>query len=104
MVAATNFATDNDNADQKARILEGKLLETAETIEQLRQERSLLAADHKQLQRKYTEISEVPSQNFSCYSVLMLGISKQAICAGSILPSRLRTISVVNNSIFVKQS
>ncbi|KAF7430968.1 hypothetical protein PC9H_006683 [Pleurotus ostreatus] len=52
---------NNDNADQKARILEGKLLETAETIEQLRQERSLLAADHKQLQRKYTEISEQAS-------------------------------------------
>ncbi|KAL4266485.1 Pericentrin/AKAP-450 centrosomal targeting domain-containing protein [Pleurotus pulmonarius] len=51
----------NDNADQKARILEGKLLETAETIEQLRQERSLLAADHKQLQRKYAEISEQAS-------------------------------------------
>ncbi len=60
VAASSNLDIGNDNADQKARILEGKLLETAETIEQLRQERSLLAADHKQLQRKYAEISEVP--------------------------------------------
>jgi hypothetical protein len=30
-----------------------------ETIEQLRQERSLLTTDHKELQRRFSEISEV---------------------------------------------
>ncbi|KAL0954003.1 hypothetical protein HGRIS_005160 [Hohenbuehelia grisea] len=48
----------NATADQKARLLEAKLASTVDTIEQLRQERSLLAADHKQLQRRFTEVAE----------------------------------------------
>lgn len=47
------------NAEQKARLLESKVAENQGTIEQLRQERSMLAADHKALQRRYTEASEV---------------------------------------------
>lgn len=50
---------ENINAEQKARLLEKRVAENAETIAQLRQERSLLAADHKALQRHYSEISEV---------------------------------------------
>ena len=49
----------NANADQKARILEAKVVENAETIEQLRKERSLLVSDHRGLQRQFTQISEV---------------------------------------------
>ncbi|KAJ7647253.1 hypothetical protein FB45DRAFT_987061 [Roridomyces roridus] len=48
----------NANAEQKARLLEVRVSENAETVEQLRQERSLLAMDHKDLQRRFTEISE----------------------------------------------
>ncbi|KAI0366979.1 hypothetical protein BV20DRAFT_951123 [Pilatotrama ljubarskyi] len=48
----------NATADQKARLLEAKVAENLENIEQLRQERSLLAADHKDLQRRYAKASE----------------------------------------------
>lgn len=53
---------ENINADQKARLLENKVAENIDTIDQLRQERSLLAADHKELQRRFSEISEVCCQ------------------------------------------
>ncbi|KAJ6498301.1 hypothetical protein DFH09DRAFT_334683 [Mycena vulgaris] len=48
----------NVNAEQKARLLEVRVTENAETVEQLRQERSLLAMDHKDLQHRFSEISE----------------------------------------------
>ncbi|KAF7370481.1 PACT-coil-coil domain-containing protein [Mycena sanguinolenta] len=48
----------NANAEQKARLLEERVQENVETVEQLRQERSLLAQDHKDLQRRFSEISE----------------------------------------------
>ncbi|KAG2358528.1 hypothetical protein BDR07DRAFT_1294630, partial [Suillus spraguei] len=48
----------NANIEQQARRLEGKVKENTETIDQLRQERSLLANDHKELQRRFTEVSE----------------------------------------------
>jgi chromosome segregation ATPase len=51
----------NANADQKARLLEVRVVENAGTIEQLRQERSLLVADYKDLQRQFSEVSEVSS-------------------------------------------
>ncbi|KAG2137608.1 uncharacterized protein EDB93DRAFT_1106565 [Suillus bovinus] len=50
--------TANATIEQQARLLEGKVKENAETINQLRQERSLLAKDHKELQRQFTEVSE----------------------------------------------
>lgn len=49
----------NTNAEQKARLLEMKVSGNAELIEQLRQERSLLAADHKVLQDRFSKVSEV---------------------------------------------
>ncbi len=49
----------NANAEQKARLLEAKVAENMGSIEQLRQERSLLAADHKELQRRYSKAAEV---------------------------------------------
>ncbi|KAG5654174.1 hypothetical protein H0H81_006556 [Sphagnurus paluster] len=49
---------ENANAEQRARLLEGRVAENAQTIENLRQERSLLAADHKELQRQFSEISD----------------------------------------------
>ncbi|KAI0954730.1 hypothetical protein AcW1_006527 [Taiwanofungus camphoratus] len=48
----------NANVEQKARLLEKKVSENAETMEQLRQERSLLAADHKELQNRYSKVSD----------------------------------------------
>jgi hypothetical protein len=51
--------TENINAEQKARLLEGRVAENIQTIDQLRQERTLLATDHKELQRYFSEISEV---------------------------------------------
>jgi hypothetical protein len=51
--------TENVNAEQKARLLEGRVVENMETIDQLRQERALLAADHKELEHRFSEISEV---------------------------------------------
>ncbi|KIY70545.1 hypothetical protein CYLTODRAFT_391816 [Cylindrobasidium torrendii FP15055 ss-10] len=49
---------ENANADQRARMLEKRVAESAQTIEQLRQERSLLANDHKNLAKQYSEASE----------------------------------------------
>lgn len=49
----------NANVEQKARLLEAKVRENTSAIEQLRQERSILARDHKGLQQRYTEVSEV---------------------------------------------
>ena len=49
----------NANVEQKARLLEARASENAATIEQLRQERSLLVSDHKDLQHRFSEISEV---------------------------------------------
>ena len=49
----------NANAEQKVRLLEAKVSENLDSVEQLRQERSMLAADHKELQRRYTKASEV---------------------------------------------
>ncbi|KAK0214823.1 hypothetical protein IW262DRAFT_245159 [Armillaria fumosa] len=48
----------NANAEQKARLLENRVSENIETIEQLRQERALLVADHKALQKRFSEVSE----------------------------------------------
>ena len=50
-------------AEQKARLLETKVAENMDTISQLRQERSLLSKDHKDLQRRYSELSEVSLQS-----------------------------------------
>ncbi|KAE9397790.1 hypothetical protein BT96DRAFT_883573 [Gymnopus androsaceus JB14] len=48
----------NANIEQRARLLEIKVAENAETMEQLREERALLATDYKNLQQRYSEISE----------------------------------------------
>ncbi|CCM02679.1 uncharacterized protein FIBRA_04784 [Fibroporia radiculosa] len=48
----------NALAEQKARLLETKVAQNTETIEQLRQERSLLVTDHKELQKRYSKASE----------------------------------------------
>ncbi|KAF8630539.1 hypothetical protein AX15_002860 [Amanita polypyramis BW_CC] len=58
----------NATAEQKARILEGRVTANLETIEQLRHERTLLASDHKQLQRRFTELTEQANQHRSKYS------------------------------------
>lgn len=50
-------------AEQKARLLEVKVEENAETIEHLRHERSLLAAEHKKLQQRFKKALEVRAVN-----------------------------------------
>jgi hypothetical protein len=57
------FSTENATVDQKARLLETRVVENAETIEQLRQERSMIVAEHKELQRRFTDATEVFSLN-----------------------------------------
>lgn len=42
-------------------MLEERVSENAETVEQLREERSLLAMDYKDLQLRFSEISEASS-------------------------------------------
>ncbi|KAF8902351.1 hypothetical protein CPB84DRAFT_1961582 [Gymnopilus junonius] len=49
---------ENANVEQRARLLENRVVENAQTIDQLRQERTILATDHKELQRRFAEISE----------------------------------------------
>jgi hypothetical protein len=51
--------TANATAEQKAHLLEVKAAENIETIEQLRNERSLLAAEHKKLQQRFKKALEV---------------------------------------------
>ena len=53
------LSTANATAEQKARLLEVKVEENAETIDQLRHERSLLAAEHKKLQQRFKKALEV---------------------------------------------
>ncbi len=53
------MSTENSTAEQKARLLEAKAEENAETIDHLRQERSLLAAEHKKLQQRFKKALEV---------------------------------------------
>jgi uncharacterized coiled-coil protein SlyX len=53
------LAKVNATAEQKARRLEAKVAENQAAIEQLREERSLLASNHRDLQRRYAEASEV---------------------------------------------
>jgi hypothetical protein len=54
-----DYIAENANIEQKARLLEIRVVENAELIENLRQERSLLSTDYKALQCRFTEISEV---------------------------------------------
>ncbi|KAG6908885.1 hypothetical protein DXG01_002863 [Tephrocybe rancida] len=49
---------ENVNIEQKARLLESRVAENAQTIDNLRHERSLLATDHKALQQRFSAISE----------------------------------------------
>jgi hypothetical protein len=53
------LSTANATAEQKARLLEVKVEENAETIDHLRHERSLLAAEHKKLQQRFKKALEV---------------------------------------------
>ncbi|KAI0339572.1 hypothetical protein BDW22DRAFT_1399775 [Trametopsis cervina] len=52
----------NSNVEQKARLLESKVVENTETIENLRRERTMLVSDHKELQKKHAHVSKHLSQ------------------------------------------
>ena|SRR5579872_1071043 len=45
--------------EQKARNLQAKVTENVDAIEKLRQERTMLLNDHKQLQQQYVDVNEV---------------------------------------------
>ena len=49
--------------EQKARNLQSKVTENTDAIDRLRQERSMLLKDHKQLQQQYTDVNEVSPMN-----------------------------------------
>ncbi|KAG6841233.1 hypothetical protein C0991_000517 [Blastosporella zonata] len=49
---------ENVNIEQKARLLESRVAENLQTIDNFRHERSLLATDHKALQQRFSAISE----------------------------------------------
>jgi len=45
--------------EQKARNLQAKVTVNTDAIDRLRQERSMLLKDHKQLQQQYADVNEV---------------------------------------------
>lgn len=49
----------NINTEQRAHLLEVELAENNRVIEQLREERSLLASERTELQRRFTVASDV---------------------------------------------
>ena len=50
---------ENANIEQKVRLWESRAAENMETIESLREERTLLATQYKELQQRYSEASDV---------------------------------------------
>ncbi|KAH7915256.1 hypothetical protein BJ138DRAFT_1055109 [Hygrophoropsis aurantiaca] len=74
-----NELRTNTNIEQKARLLEVKVSENAETISQLRQERSLLVNDYKQLQRQFSEVSERANKLRDNYAVSQTSHDKRRI-------------------------
>jgi uncharacterized coiled-coil DUF342 family protein len=50
--------------EQKARNLQAKVSENTDAIDRMRQERSMLLKDHKQLQQQYADVNEVSSMRF----------------------------------------
>ena len=59
----SSFAV-NSTAEQRTRLLEAKVIENTETIEQLRQERSVLVSDYKDLQKQFGDVVKVRHANF----------------------------------------
>lgn len=55
----THKHTATATVEQKARNLQVKVTENADVMGRLRQERSMLLDDHKQLQLQYAEVNEV---------------------------------------------
>jgi len=45
--------------EQKARNLQARVTENTDSIDRMRQERSMLLKDHKQLQQQYADVNEV---------------------------------------------
>ena len=45
--------------EQKARNLQARVTENTDAIDRMRQERSMLLKDHKQLQQQYADVNEV---------------------------------------------
>ncbi|KAG6831612.1 hypothetical protein H0H87_004674 [Tephrocybe sp. NHM501043] len=64
----TDEDAENANIEQKARLLERRVAENAQTIDHLRHERSLLATDHKALQQRFSAVSEEADRLRAAYS------------------------------------
>lgn len=88
----------NANAEQKARLLEAKVAGNLGSIDQLRQERSLLAADHKELQRRYAKATEVCFHlSIHVINALMTNYRRSIASRASLLFLKLRTTIAVTN-------
>jgi len=57
IVAHISIATAT--VEQKARNLQARVTENTDAIDRMRQERSMLLKDHKQLQQQYADVNEV---------------------------------------------
>lgn len=66
-----NSPPANASAEQKARHLEQKVVENTHAIDQLRHERSLLVRDHKDLQKKYSEVTNVSTFSMTVVKILI---------------------------------
>jgi hypothetical protein len=67
----TDIIAVNTNAEQKARLLEVKVIENQQTIDQLREERLILTANHKDLEKRFAQASEVSMNNTNRMGVLL---------------------------------
>lgn len=101
-VIVLNIPVANATVDQKARLLEQKVAENMATIEQLRQERSMLIADHKALQKRYTEASKVCASVIIRHEIMLMLVtcSMSTKSETSMLLDRRRMIIGVTNSIY----
>lgn len=60
----TQLRVATATVEQKARNLQAKVTGNTDAIDRLRQERSMLLKDHKQLQQQYADVNEVSSANY----------------------------------------
>ena len=61
---STHPSVATATVEQKARNLQAKVSENTDAIDRMRQERSMLLKDHKQLQQQYADVNEVGSMRF----------------------------------------
>lgn len=90
---------DHSYAEQKTRLLQARLSENAETIKDLRHERSLLATDHKNLQQRFAEVTEVSQMQSGARDAVLNTIlsSEQPLPKLIMLPGKRTMITTDTN-------